>query len=456
MVEAAGSTDAGKVRTQNQDYFIEGAVPHGYVGIVCDGMGGEEAGDIAARIVAETIFNHLQTVSPTDSPLEALRTALEKANEALLEHIRQNPHLKRIGSTAVVALIHKGTCYYGHVGDSRLYLWNGKELHLLTRDDSLVNQLLDAGMISETQALQHPQRHVLVQALGQEPPPQPHLHQIALPRKSLLLLCTDGISNLLSQEDIILVLSNPDTNLKEKAHHLVEKANQLGGYDNATVLLLRPLRKSPTFVLNMNFKLPPTRYLLTGGIGLVVLILIFVIFSRRSTASPAEEKDVIVLQDDTTSASGTFSESAVDSSMNYPGGGVISPPPIEEVPPSPAPAPSPSTPPKPKANVSTNERREYLSYAIQKGDNLKKIAEVFHTTVSELRRVNNLKDDNIQAGKKLKIPVIAVHEHEVRAKETISSLARQYRSTQEAIKKANHLDDDKIRKGQKLIIPILR
>ncbi|GIV25013.1 MAG: hypothetical protein KatS3mg026_0705 [Bacteroidia bacterium] len=139
------------------------------------------------------------------------------------------------------------------------------DLSLLTQDDSLVQQMLASGLISPEQALHHPQKNVLTQHLGQDTPPTPHVHRLTLPARSLLLLCTDGLSNLLSKEEMVAILQDGSLSLQQKCEKLIEKANQNGGYDNITALLIKAPAKSTTFVMTMPFKLPPLRYLIGGG-----------------------------------------------------------------------------------------------------------------------------------------------------------------------------------------------
>jgi len=471
MVEVALVSHPGRVRADNEDYAYHGETPHGYVGIVCDGMGGEAAGEVAARIAADAAFQYLLT--PSSSPPEQLlKEAIQTAQNHLLHTANRHPQYQNFGTTIAIALIKGNTLYYAHVGDSRIYLLRRNTLTLLTEDDSLVHQMLKEGLITPDQALQHPQKHILSQCLGPRQQPEPHIGQTRLRPADVVLLCTDGLSNLLSQEEILSQVSRSST-LPEAAENLVSQANRQGGYDNITVLLLRPPTKSPTFVIPM--KLPPTKYLIAGGIGLVVVILLAVVFSRSGSPAPADSDGVIMITDSSDTQSDLSMPSPSDTYENPPStsDAASSPIPTPEAaesstpatetpqPPaepnlspskisSPAKGASPKTPSTPPARTST------IEITVQKGDNLTQIAKIFHTTRASIQRANDLQSENIRAGQKLAIPVKAVKSHTVQKGETLSKLARTYRSSIEAIRRANGLSDkDEIKVGQKLKIPVL-
>lgn len=462
MVTVGAATHPGRVRTTNEDYFYHGPVPQGYVAIVCDGMGGHDAGEVAARIAAEAVSQFLQEAPPNQNLEELVRDAILFANQRILLQLQPGQSGKFPGSTIVVALATKSDLVYGHVGDSRLYAYAKGTLTLLTEDDSLVHQMLQSGVITAEQALHHPQKNILTQSLGQQPPPTPHVKRFPLRKAQLFLLCSDGFSNSVSKEEIIAVLEAHDIpSLQEKADILVKKANENGGYDNITIVLFQPAPRSATFVPLMNFKLPPQKYLIAGGIAVAVLLLLFLVFSRSKKSSATSPSGEIVIIDSTMS-------SPVETLSTTSAEEVMPPPTPEEVLPQPVPPPNPpqeasiSPEQKPKASVSPKETRpaakdkKTFDYTIQKGDNLHKLAEIFGVSVAELRQLNGLKDDNIKEGKKLKIPVKAVHTHVVKEKETLSSIARKYDTRVEAIRRANDIENAKIRVGSKLIIPVVK
>ena len=467
MVEAALVSHPGRVRTDNEDYAYHGETPHGYVGIVCDGMGGEAAGEVAARVAADTAFRHFLSAPPESAPDQLLKEAIQAAQNQLLQAGAQHPQYQNFGTTIAIALIKGNTLHYAHVGDSRIYLLSRNALTLLTEDDSLVHQMLKEGLITPDQALHHPQKHILSQSLGPRQQPNPHIGQTKLRSGDIVLLCTDGLSNLLSQDEIISQVSQAST-LSTAAESLVSQANRQGGYDNITVLLLRPPAKRATFALPM--KLPPTKYLIAGGIGLVVIVLLVVIFSRSGSPASSDSGDVILLTDS--------SDVQTDLSPPPPTDAYDSSPSTSEPAPSAAPDPQVAEPPTPvpqtpqppveaapaKASSkttttktsSTPTKTSTIEITVQKGDNLIQIAKIFRASRSSIQKLNNLQSENIRIGQKLKVPVKAVEHHTVQKGETLSKLAGKYRSSIEAIRRANGLSDkDEIKAGQKLKIPVL-
>lgn len=460
MVTTASISHPGRIRKENEDFVFYGETPNGYVGIVCDGMGGHAAGEVAARIAAQTVFDYLNRPADNKAPTALLAEAIRQAHEAIHLHGQQHPQVEGLGTTIVVALLHKDKLYYAHVGDSRLYLYEKGQLVLLTEDDSLVHQLLREGLITPEQALHHPQKNVLSQSLGASQPPMPHLGERRPSPGSILLLCTDGLSNLLSQEDLATTL-NTTSPLSEKAEALVQKAILAGGYDNVSVLLIELPPKKATFAQIMNFKQPPLRLLIGGGIALVVIIVTILVLSRTRSAPDAKEETPIIIQDDSTSLaapSDATPEEDTTLSPNTPSTNA----PTEITLPTETPQPptekttSTQTPQKPSNQVPTKSKA-YIEITIQKGDNLDKIARAFQTTRKALQELNNLPGETIKAGQKLKIPVKNSTKHTVQKGETLSQLARKYHSSVEAIRKANNLQDkDEIKAGQKLLIPILK
>jgi PPM family protein phosphatase len=434
----------------------------GMWGLYVMAWGGEAAGEVAARIAAEAVFQYLLQ-APAADPTQLLKEAIQAAQDRLFQVAQQNPQYQKFGTTIAIALIKDHLLSYAHVGDSRIYLYSRHTLTLLTEDDSLVQQMLREGLITPEQALHHPQKNILSQCLGPHQNPTPHIGQTKLRPKDIVLLCTDGLSNLLSQDELVSQLKQHAT-LSAAAENLVAQANRQGGYDNITVLLLRAPSKTPTFALPM--KLPPTKYLIAGGIGLIVIILLVVAFSRGSSPTPTDSNGVIILTDSTEAGGAPPTAS---------GGSLPAPPETEPLPPppneaTPAPAPPSETPQPPtetktptktptsssKPSSPSTSKTNTITITVQKGDNLTQIAKAFRTTRSSIQSANHLTSENIRAGQKLSIPVKGIQIHTVQKGENLSKLAREYHSSIEAIRRANNLSDkDEIKAGQKLKIPIL-
>ncbi len=237
--EFGNHTDVGRVRQANEDYLGYFNTLNGHVFVVCDGMGGHVGGATAAQMAVNSIrafFEHRFY----DYPREAIRQALLYANGQIHAAAGQNPQLRGMGTTCVLALFRKGELWYGHVGDSRIYRFTGGRLERLTRDHSYVQQLMDQGLLTEAEAENHPRRNELTRALGtSREVVVDTASQALLPGSGdALLLCTDGLTGLLSDEAIRAELARIGP-AQTKAVRLVERANDAGGYDNITVQVVQ-------------------------------------------------------------------------------------------------------------------------------------------------------------------------------------------------------------------------
>lgn len=236
--EFGNSTDVGKVREQNEDYLGYFDTVNGHVFVVCDGMGGHVAGAAASRLAVENIKQFFEN-SFYDDPISAIQKSIESANQHLIDYTIENPDLKGMGTTIVLLLIRDDKVYYAHVGDSRIYLFSSGNLIRLTKDHSLVQNLVDQGIIKEEDAENHPRKNEILQALGisqkinisvcKEP---------AIPSNGdIFLLCSDGLTSMVSEKKIAEILFKKNV-IQEKAISLVNNANNNGGYDNTTVQLI--------------------------------------------------------------------------------------------------------------------------------------------------------------------------------------------------------------------------
>ena len=237
--EIANATDVGRVRPVNEDYYGTRETLNGEVVVVCDGMGGHAGGETASRLAVESIIASLNSKFSVD-PLNALNEALLYANQIILDYARQHPELKGMGSTSVVLLLRDNCGYYAHVGDSRIYLYTKNHLQQLTKDHSFVQSLVDAGAISPKDAESHPRKNEITNALGLERMQPPSLCQKPCqPRQGdILLLCTDGLTGMVSDQQIQELLGS-EKELYDKAKELVQLANDAGGIDNITLQLVQ-------------------------------------------------------------------------------------------------------------------------------------------------------------------------------------------------------------------------
>lgn len=227
-LEIGGHSDVGR-RERNEDiYLIDREL--GLI-VVADGLGGHQCGDIASRLTCEVLQREIGAGSD-------LRTAIHRANADVLEAVDAGRGKAGMGSTVVAVLLTEQGYELAWVGDSRIYLWNGK-LHLLTRDHSLVEAQLASGQISLEEARTHPRRHVILQAVGLQVTGKLDIgiNSGKLDPNSCLLLCSDGITDPLDSEQLCQLLSHR-TSADETCQRIVTMALQCGGSDNATAVLI--------------------------------------------------------------------------------------------------------------------------------------------------------------------------------------------------------------------------
>ncbi len=231
-------TDRGRVRTDNQDAYFAGKITDDAVfAVVCDGMGGANAGNVASELAVRHISEYVirsyrDGMDMTDTE-KTLKNAIVSANISLYDKAVNNAELAGMGTTAVAAFVKDGTAVIAHVGDSRIYLVNG-EIKQLTRDHSVVQSLIESGKITPEDAKVHPRKNVITRALGAEENVAVDSDCLNLSNGDTLLLCSDGLTNFLDDKDILTVFQNND--ISAVAERLVEEANENGGGDNITVV----------------------------------------------------------------------------------------------------------------------------------------------------------------------------------------------------------------------------
>jgi serine/threonine protein phosphatase PrpC len=227
----AALSETGRVRDNNEDSYHA----DGRVFIVADGMGGHRAGEVASAAAIEEFLSS-EDESREESPLERMRAGIQAANHALYHMALNNPRLEGMGTTFTAVLL-EGYAYLGHVGDSRAYLYRGNELRLLTRDHSLVDKMVREGFISSKEARVHPQRNVILRALGVSDELEADIDSLSVQDGDLLLLCSDGLSGFVEDAELEAIVSGGGE-LEERCRRLVDTANDHGGTDNITVILI--------------------------------------------------------------------------------------------------------------------------------------------------------------------------------------------------------------------------
>ena len=255
-VELANLTDTGRVREVNEDYYCywepddeEAFRVKGRLAVVADGMGGHIGGQVASGLAVDTVKSAYLS-EPGDDPREALVAAFRQAHLAIHDYVREHPELKSMGTTCTAAVVRNFQLYYGHIGDSRLYLVHNGAISQITRDHTMVNRLVEEGKLSAEEAAVHPDRNVLTAALGMQSQPTADFSEAPLDLwpGDTLLICSDGLHGLVSDEEMnaLVNVSAP----REACRTLVEMAKERGGHDNITVQILRmtgpaPQRKDP-------------------------------------------------------------------------------------------------------------------------------------------------------------------------------------------------------------------
>ena len=235
-------TDRGKVRQHNEDnggIFINSEGVH--LAIVADGMGGHRAGDVASTMTIDMLkeswqqSSHIETANDAD---EWLRIHITKVNEALFKHAEENSECQGMGTTIVAAICTEKFSTIANIGDSRCYLFNESGFKQVTEDHSLVNELVRTGQITKEDAENHPRKNVLLRALGTEIKVEMDISTIIFEEDDILLLCSDGLSNKLSEQEMVDIIYNEQP-FEEKADSFIQLANDNGGEDNITLVLIQ-------------------------------------------------------------------------------------------------------------------------------------------------------------------------------------------------------------------------
>ncbi len=225
----ARASDTGRKRRRNEDSYV--VAPPLFA--VADGMGGAQAGEVASRLAAAALQ---ETDSSSLSGPEQVVSLIREANRRVYERAANDPATSGMGTTMTVALVEGQTVTIGHVGDSRAYLVRDGRLEQLTEDHSLVNELLKSGKLSREEADVHPQRSVITRAVGTDPDVDVDAFTVSAAEGDIFLLCSDGLTDMVGDDDILEVLERHRSDLDRAAKALVSAANRGGGEDNITVI----------------------------------------------------------------------------------------------------------------------------------------------------------------------------------------------------------------------------
>jgi PPM family protein phosphatase len=231
VIEAASASDTGQVRRMNEDAYLVSPP----VFVVADGMGGARAGEVASHLCIETFS---QPDADHQPPEQALRHTIDRANRRIHERAMSDAATAGMGTTVTAALVTDERITFGHVGDSRAYLYRGGALQQLSDDHSLVGELVRRGAITQDEAEQHPQRSIITRALGTEQDVESDTFSVEARDDDVILLCSDGLSGMVRDDAIARILHDA-ASLAAAAAALIRAANAAGGEDNITVVLFR-------------------------------------------------------------------------------------------------------------------------------------------------------------------------------------------------------------------------
>lgn len=231
------TTDTGKVRSNNEDNFINLIDDKFNLFIVADGIGGHNSGEIASHIAVKTIRDYIKNNFNKDEIFDLLIDATREANEKIISKAESNTDDSGMGTTVVIALIVGNTLYYANVGDSRIYLFSDNSLRQITKDHSYVQELLDIGAISVEDAKFYPKNQI-TSALGTSLKFKIEIDKIELKNNDYILLNTDGLTDLIEDSEILNVVKN-EYGIQETCEILEYMANATGGYDNITITLVK-------------------------------------------------------------------------------------------------------------------------------------------------------------------------------------------------------------------------
>ena len=235
-------THIGRRREMNQDYMYTsenavGKLPNLF--LVADGMGGHKAGEYASRFTVEKIVETIEKSGQTE-PVAAMKEAVEAANRGLLEEAARDTAKAGMGTTVVAATVVEDHLHVANVGDSRLYLINHEAIRQITRDHSLVEEMVRLGEMDKADAKDHPDKNIITRALGAEKTVDVDFFDLKLEKGCTILMCSDGLSNMVEDEKIQEIISDPEADIDQKGSALLREANQNGGKDNIAVVLVEP------------------------------------------------------------------------------------------------------------------------------------------------------------------------------------------------------------------------
>ena len=242
MIKAYAKSDVGKVRELNEDsFYISDSLDEIQLYILADGMGGYKGGEVASKLAIQSAKNYIESnfkeiEKDKDSIIQLVGSSIEYANMIVYEKSKENKELNGMGTTLDVCLIYNNRVFIGHVGDSRVYRIRKEFMRKLTQDHSYVQKLVKDGTITKEEAVHHPQKNMLMKALGCNAFVEPDVMVKGFLKDDILIMNSDGLTNLVSQEEIF---REAKKDIEQAPKELVNLANEKGGYDNITVIIIK-------------------------------------------------------------------------------------------------------------------------------------------------------------------------------------------------------------------------
>ena len=241
-MQAYVTSDIGMAREINEDYFsVSYPGDEVQLFIIADGMGGYNGGEVASKIAVQSVRNYIisnyaETEKNRETLIELVKASVQYANMVVHDKASSTPEVQHMGTTIDVCLINQGKLYIAHVGDSRIYRIRKEYMRRLTKDHSYVQQLIDQGKITKEQSINHPDKNMLMKALGISSYVEPDTIVKGYLKDDIILMCTDGLTNMVSEEEIYKIIKENPTDASKP---LIQKANDNGGRDNITAIIIR-------------------------------------------------------------------------------------------------------------------------------------------------------------------------------------------------------------------------
>ena len=242
MIKAYAKSDIGKAREINQDYYyISDSLDEIQLYMLADGMGGYNGGEIASQLAIQSAKSYIENnfkeiEKDKDSIIQLIGSSMEYANMVVYEKSKENKELEGMGTTLEICLIYNNKAYIGHIGDSRIYRIRKEFMRKLTQDHSYVQKLVKDGTITQEEAVHHPQKNMLMKALGCNAFVEPDVMIKGFLKEDILVMTSDGLTNMVRQEDIY---EQARKNIEQAPKELVKLANDNGGLDNITVIVIK-------------------------------------------------------------------------------------------------------------------------------------------------------------------------------------------------------------------------